>query len=458
MSTETQAVVDVVETDLVETKPEAEKTETVEGATKGKKKKSPPKCRAMMYVQSTAILLTRFKDKDTLVAHLDQHVSGEWAFITHDKDFVEDEHGLPSDVPAHSHVHIAFYFSTPRYATAVAKMMGETGAELKSAQNVELFNTKNGKASMFSYLIHATTKAVEQKKHQYSVNEVTANFDFAKFVGRVTTIVKAKTLNREEIQTMILEGTVIKRDFFIDGPLGTASEMALFYTNNKSIIEKTIEARYATMMTQVNTQEGGIEMEVIYIQGDAGSGKTSIAKEYANRKYGCYFLSGSSNDAVQDYMGEPVAIFDDARPTDFSSQDWLKLLDPYSNGSSVRSRYYNKYLAVKCIILTTTTPFEEFWLHTKKDGTAREPIDQFLRRFNIVIKAEGNVRMDGTREISGAVHQVEESARYQMHLPGAGSGIYATHKVNPTPVGKINIEHAPRMNMDKAQSILDVFN
>ena len=52
----------------------------------------------------------------------------------------------------------------------------------------------------------------------------------------------------------------------------------------------------------------------IYIQ--VLHGKT-IAK-YAERKYGDYFISGSSNDTTQDYMGEPVVIFDDARPSDFS--------------------------------------------------------------------------------------------------------------------------------------------
>jgi len=427
-------------------------------ATKKPATKKIPKSRALMYVQSSAILAQRFTDKKGLADHLDKHCDGQWAFILHDQDKVPDEDGFPSDVDAPDHIHIAFYFPTARHPRAIAKMMRETGAELASAQNVQIFTGQSAKGSMFSYLIHATTEAVAKRKHQYSPEKVTANFDYMKFVERTTTIIKAKTLNREQIQTMILEGTVIKRDFFVDGEMGTKSEMALFYTNNKSIIEKTIEARYATMMTMVNSREGGVEMEVIYIQGDAGSGKTSIAKEYALRKYGCYFLSGSSNDAVQDYMGEPVAIFDDARPSDFAAQDWLKLLDPYSNGSSVRSRYYNKYLAVKCIILTSTTPFEEFWLHTKKDSTAPEPIDQFLRRFNVVIKAKGDVRQDGTREIDGKVHQVEECPRYQMNIRGAVGAPYATHKVNDVPFGNIHLEHAPRLNTDKAQGILDVFN
>src|SRR5699024_5027104 len=99
-------------------------------------------------------------------------------------------------------------------------------------------------------------------------------------------------------------------------------------------------------------------------------------------------------DSVQDYMGEPVAIFDDARPSDFTASDWLKMLDPYNNKSSIASRYYNKYLSVKSIIITATTPFEEFFVYAKDKGGVDEPVSQFMRRFQAVIKVDSEAIED----------------------------------------------------------------
>jgi len=151
-----------------------------------------------------------------------------------------------------------------------------------------------------------------------------------------------------------------------------------------------------------------INLEIIYIQGDAGSGKTTLAKEYALRKYGDYFMTGSSNDSVQDYMGEPVAIFDDARPSDFSASDWLKLLDPYNNKATVTSRYYNKYLAVKCIIITTTTPFYEFFIYAKNKAGVDEPVAQFMRRFSAVISVDRATNSAGQDVARGKIYTVKK--------------------------------------------------
>lgn len=430
----------------------------------GKKKSSAPKkSRTLMYVQQTSILANRFADKAALKAHLEEHFSdAEWAFILHDKDMQEDEFGMPTNVKATDHIHIAFSLKNPRSAMSISKAMLEPKGERETygEQTVEIFEGRSAKGSMFSYLLHLTQDAVEKKKHQYDVSEVTANFDYAGFIKRTTMIVQAKSLDIEEITAKIIDGTIIKKDFFRDGEMGSAEEMAKFYSANETALERATKARYALMMAKQGGREGGDELEIIYVQGDAGSGKTSLAKEYAMRKYQDYFMTGSANDAVQDYMGEPVAIFDDARPTDFSSQDWLKLLDPYTNKSTVRSRYYNKYLAVKCIIITTTTPFEEFWLHTKRDSKAPEPIDQFFRRFNLVIKVKSTAEPDGSKNLIGDVYEVTECPPFELSrvVDTNGKRVVANHKLSDAPLGQIKMVHKKRENKKKGQDLLRYFS
>lgn len=328
------------------------------------------KSRALMYVQQTKYLMKRFKDKDAIIKHLKKHFpDSEWAYILHDKD-------MKNGVKKEDHIHIAFYFNNPRSPQKVASIMGD------KPQSVAVFTGRWAKNNMFAYLIHATPTAIEEGKHQYSPDAVTANFDYIKYLGNVKTAAEAKKLDIEDIQAKIISGELILKDFFTDSKLWDKYTAGLFYTRNKPAIDRAIEARYKIQMSS----REDINLEVIYIQGPAGSGKTTIAKEYAERKYGDYFITGSSNDAVQDYMGEPVAIFDDARPSDFDASDWLKLLDPYNNKSTVTSRYYNKYLAVRCIILTTTIPFEEFFVYAKNKAGVDEPVSQFMRRFKLVIK------------------------------------------------------------------------
>lgn len=364
-------------------------------ATPTKAPNKPPsvkKSRSLMYVQQTKYLMNRFKDKDAIMKHLETHFAdAEWAYILHDKDI---ENGVPKE----DHIHIGFYFDNARSPQSVAGLMGD------GAQTVEVFTGRWAKNNMFAYLIHATAGAIEEGKHQYSETEVTANFDYIKFMGNVKSTADAKKLDIEDIQARIISGDIILKDFFVNGKLGDVSATGLFYTNNKAKIDKAIETRYRIQMSAREE----INLEVIYIQGAAGSGKTTIAKEYAERKYGDYFITGSSNDAVQDYMGEPVAIFDDARPSDFDASDWLKMLDPYNNKSTVTSRYYNKYLAVKCIIVTTTTPFEEFFVYAKNKAGVDEPVSQFMRRFKVVIKVTPEKDDIGREFAVGQLYAVEK--------------------------------------------------
>ena len=72
------------------------------------------------------------------------------------------------------------------------------------------------------------------------------------------------------------------------------------------------------------------------------------------------------------------------------------------------NRYYNKYLAVKCIILTTTIPFEEFFAYAKNKSGVHEPVTQFMRRFSVVIKVKSEKDSFGNEFAIGQLYAVEK--------------------------------------------------
>lgn len=405
---------------------------------KGKTKEIKTKrSRALMYVQQVRHLTNRFSNYQDIEKHLTATFpDAEWAYILHDKDFkVQNVNGRyeyvldgnGDKIPVEPHVHIAFYFPNPRTPAGLAALMGEPKED--NGKTVEVFSTRWGKNNMFAYLIHATDKARQELKHEYDTSAVKANFDYEAFMGRAKDTANANKLDIDDIMARIISGDLILKDFFRDGKLGDAQVASLFYTNHKAKIDRAIESRYKLQMSSKEE----MNLEVIYIQGPAGSGKTTIAKKYAERKYGDYFISGSSNDTTQDYMGEPVAIFDDARPSDFNASDWLKLLDPYNNKSTVTSRYYNKYLAVDAIILTTTTDFKEFFLYAKEKGGVSEPIDQFIRRFNMVIKVHSVVDDSGDVWAVGDLYEVKRVEPYKEFLGGKSQAVQLSYDVVQLP-------------------------
>lgn len=143
------------------------------------------------------------------------------------------------------------------------------------------------------------------------------------------------------------------------------------YMDHKTDFEKAFEYRQTKIKSCADR-----EIEVIYIYGEPGAGKTTLAKQICEKRGLSYCLSGSSRDPVQDYGGQDALILDDLRPESFSLSDLLKMLDNNS-ASSVSARYRDRWLEVKLIIITTVLTIEDF--HTAYENPS-EPIEQLMRR------------------------------------------------------------------------------
>lgn len=384
--------------------------------------------RSFMYTQQLIHLSRNMQPSgDTLKRYLNDRLpkGTDWAYIVHDKDYytLEDEKKDPKRLagsPKEPHVHIAIYLPNAKTISALA-------SDLNVKPNyITKFSGRNGKQNLFSYLVHKTEGSKLDGKYEYGYEEVETNFEYKHYVEGVASSMKTASMERATIQQMILNGKLRFIDFVMN------PEYQGFYLNNKTFVTNCIDMRYKQLMNLRGIDKKASPIEIIYIQGLEGSGKTHYAKAYANNYYRDYCVSSSQNDVTQDYLGQDVMIFDDARPSDFSASEWLKILDPYNNQSTVSSRYYNKFLAVKCIMLTTTTPFEDFFVYAKGKGAVDEPVGQFMRRFTYVVKCERLEEL-GLLYTTGDVYSVE--ARTKPYCGFVG-GTEVNYRFELVPIGE----------------------
>lgn len=123
--------------------------------------------------------------------------------------------------------------------------------------------------------------------------------------------------------------------------------------------------------------------DVLYIQGQSGDGKTTVAKMYCDAHGLSYYVTGTGDHAFDEYAGQDVIIWDDFRDSDMGFHDLLKMLDNNTD-CTIAARYRNKKLPFcKMFILTSTKSINECYAGAAaKDG---EQYVQFLRRVGTVL-------------------------------------------------------------------------
>jgi len=147
------------------------------------------------------------------------------------------------------------------------------------------------------------------------------------------------------------------------------------YSNGKicTLIRRAEEYRHRKISDR--------NLEVVYICGMSGSGKTTAARYFANKLGYDAFVSGTGDDILDSYDKQECIILDDFRARTFAFSELLKLLDNNTN-SSVKSRYNNKDISnCKLIIITSIQdPSTLYKLFSQNDGL--EPAEQLYRRIN----------------------------------------------------------------------------
>jgi len=322
------------------------------------------------YVQQIKHLKVTLKEIDDIISS--HRTIKEWAYIIHDKDKYPD--GNPKE--PHIHLYMNFGKSGATFETVAKWFKDET-------QYID--KVKGRKGDMLMYLTHANTP----EKYQYDSSEVVSNFNIAEAIKEDRKISELL----QNIDNIIFA--------FANETITYAQAQKQLHEiklvcKNQEVLDRWMIAfdKVQKLWKQqcIISTKGKREMQIIFIHGDSGSGKSTYAEMYAKllcakKGYRDFSRSSASNDILQDYMGEDILILDDYRDIDEmtgkseSLTDVLKMLDPHFASSS-KSRYTNKTFRGKLIIITSTKDPLLWFIGTKEQRW------QFFRRISMLIEID----------------------------------------------------------------------
>lgn len=137
-------------------------------------------------------------------------------------------------------------------------------------------------------------------------------------------------------------------------------------------------------------------LEVIFIEGGGGCGKTALAIAYCQQRKWSYYIASDENDPMQDYASQDCLILDELRDDTFSYSSFMRILNTYT-GTTVKSRYHNKAFTGEAIIIPSYLPLSEYYkpdVKKKKKYVADESfygdnsLVQLHRRIKTLVRAE----------------------------------------------------------------------
>lgn len=294
----------------------------------------------------------------------------EWAYIIHDKDV--DKNGNLKE--PHIHLYLNFGKSGASFETVAKWFKDEPQYVCK---------VKGRKGDMLMYLTHQNAP----DKYQYDIKSVVSNFDINQ------AIVEDRALYAliDSIDTILFD--FVKEKITYAQAQKRLQEIKMSCTDHM-VLDSWMSAfdKVQKLWKQqcIISTKGKRDMQIIFIHGDSGSGKSTYAEMYAKmlcdkKGYRDFARSSASNDILQDYMGEDILILDDYRDVDEMTgksenlTDTLKMLDPHYASSS-KSRYTNKTFRGKLVIITSTKD-PLLWF----EGT-KEQRWQFFRRISMLIE------------------------------------------------------------------------
>lgn len=278
----------------------------------------------------------------------------KWAWILHDKDQKSD--GTQKD----PHIHLMC--SWEKKTTKDSVIANKFGCRRNQIEGI-----KGTWADAVDYLTHHNAP----DKYQYDASEVHANFDWESDARQ------SKTSRRERLEALlesIATGEV--REYNL-----TEHVTVIEYVRNRRAIDSAFKWRKNEVMAHL--EELVAVKDIIWIYGETGTGKTTLAKQLAKAGKLYYALTSTGRNMFDEYRDEPCLIIDDLRPDDMRFSDLLGILDPY-NFKAAQARYANKALQAQMVIVTTTYSPERFCKEANGDELTAEDERQLYRRINSV--------------------------------------------------------------------------
>lgn len=355
--------------------------------------------------------------------------------IIHDKDTEKD---WDSDTVTQKleHFHAVVLFAKDDKG----KTKGKTLDEIANAVGVESQYIEKPRAGKFSYdnLIAYLIHAKDTSKHQYDANEVATvpaaartyqSYVDERYKAWVDARAKVKTkkakMDIDKIEEYILLGQMSKTQILL------SDELYAVYARNKRRCDDAFDTymQRKIAITCKLMDDGKFKKSVFFITGASHAGKSMFTdmlvkklKEDAKTRLGQTWTSCAvgAEHPFDEYLGDEVLVMDDLRGMSLTASDWLKLMDPdrINVGSS---RYHNKRMAVRVIIINSEKDITEFFYYLKGTGGGdrSEALDQFYRRILSYCKVYRVPEDFNTRRVK--IGDMQETPQYYVRAPRDGS-------------------------------------
>lgn len=338
------------------------------------------KCKNIMYTQQVEHLPTCINTKEKLISVIESLNPKKFALILHDKDVNE------TGEPEKPHYHVMINFHNARSLNKIAEILHDEPQYIACWRG----NTNIG----YAYLTHNTKDS--QHKYIYTSDEVYATFNYKEFVE---SYIKNTSAQFSETNIKVQLDKILSGEITVEELLSSLD--AWTQSKYKRQIMDTQKRKLELDMKEWRKEmlASNKKIEVIWIYGAAGVGKSSFALDIAKNRNEPIFVSGSSKDIFQNYQGEHIAILDDFRPNTggITYSDLLRILDPYNinENTMAPSRYSDKPLALDLIIITCPYSPKVFYDYLFPESTffQKQSLDSFAqlrRRIALVMEINSN--------------------------------------------------------------------
>lgn len=286
--------------------------------------------------------------------------------ILHDKDKIKQDDG--TTIPKRKHHHFAIRFENPTLLSVVANIFEFPPEDYHFIQKA-----KNWKACC-RYLLHLDNK----DKHLYDIKELLC--------------IKGTKDDYYNIAIGKAQYVTTDADLFPDfgdfDKVPYKQQYIDIYNNvdepkRRNLLVSELNKTWENYLQKRRFEMEKKKVKVVFVEGAAGSGKSTFAQSLAINNKKSFCVSSSSNDVLQDYTCEDYLILDDLRDTTFTFEDLLKLLDNFVI-STVKSRYKNKLFLGDYIVITSAKPLRDWYLDTPEDRK------QLFRRISMFARCRRN--------------------------------------------------------------------
>ena len=245
---------------------------------------------------------------------------------------------------------------------------------------------------MLQYLLHKN----HPERTPHTEQEIVTNIDMGTldlYLKSTPSVKKRSALERnfDKLQDDILEYKIFQYQF--REQLATNKMFRKLMAEFDTKIEKSFVAQKVGWYEKYKHTRS---LEVIFIEGGGGCGKTALAMAYCQQRKWSYYIASDENDPMQDYASQQCLILDELRDDSFSYSSFMRLLNTYT-GTTVQSRYYNKAFTGEAIIIPSYVPLNEYYkpdVKKKKKYVADEnyygdnALVQLHRRIKTLVRAE----------------------------------------------------------------------